>query len=159
MVRRWPRWRDPGDKALVQWLQFERFLAPAVYMSKSPPARYWTPNCFLYHVLSLRLGVNGHRSGGTGGANSLSRCVSADFRTLVPSMWQGAKQMLHSASMATSWPGHCFTLLLAKVLDVFCCSFSWKPAAVSHVSVDLRDILAQRDTNPHIAKLFAYACV
>lgn len=46
-------------------------------------------------------------------------CVSTDIRTLVPSIWKGAKQMLDSASMATSWLGHLFTLLLAEIVGCF----------------------------------------
>lgn len=38
VVQRWQRRQDPGDKALIQGLLFQRFLAPIVYRSRGPPA-------------------------------------------------------------------------------------------------------------------------
>lgn len=52
-------------------------------------------------------------------APTVCGCVSTDFRTLVPNIWKGAKQMLDSTSMATSWRGHLFTLLLAETVGCF----------------------------------------
>lgn len=73
---------------------------------------------------SVWLGVNGRYFQGKRGANSLSRCVSADFRTLVPSMWKGAKPS-HEVTWWTSGPGHLFAYLSLKQLDVVSYSLSW----------------------------------
>lgn len=85
VVQRWQRRWDPADKALIQRLLFQRFLAPAVYMSKGPPA-----DIELQIASNSMSGVCDWVWTVTSPEEQAGPTVRAcDFWTLPPNIWKG----------------------------------------------------------------------